>query len=178
MRRTIAPLSAALILACAASPLAAQGEGALHVEMLGPAPLSSVNYEHVVGSFSARVGLGWMPGFDNGDRLHTPLMLNVIAGRGVHRLEAGAGPVLVYALNVGPEEEEGASRGFRRTYTAGTLAYRLEPGEGSPLHGGIYRFGVTPTRVGGETHAIIAVSAGFYLSALRGSGRTAAALRR
>ncbi|HEX6368103.1 MAG TPA: hypothetical protein VF006_04160 [Longimicrobium sp.] len=179
MRRMPALLSAALFSAALAAPgLHAQGSDAFHVEAFGPAILGSVNYERLVGShLSARVGVGWMPGFDVGDALHTPMMINVIAGRGKHRVEAGAGAVLVYALNRGIEEEADVRLGFRRTYTTGTLAYRLEPAEGSALHGGIYRVGLTPVYFDGEMYPLFGVSAGFYLSALRKSGRTAAIRR-
>jgi hypothetical protein len=177
--RSIARLfSAALLATAVAAPsVQAQGNDAFHVEVFGASILGSVNYERMIGTnFSARAGVGWMPGFDIRARLHTPLMLNVIAGSGAHRVEAGAGAVVVYALNRGIEEDESVRAGFRAPYATGTLAYRLEPGEGSALHGGIYRVGFTPVYFDGELHPSFGVSAGFYLSALRGS--PAAASRR
>jgi hypothetical protein len=148
------------------------------VEVFGPSILGSLNYERMIGTnFSARAGVGWIPGFDVGARLHTPLMLNFIVGEGQHRLEAGAGAVVVYALNRGIEEDESVHAGFRAPYATGTLAYRLEPAEGSTLHGGIYRVGLTPVYSDGTLYPAVGLSAGFYLSALRGS-RGAVALRR
>lgn len=179
MRPTSTLLLTALLSTAVAAPgMRAQGNDAVHLEAFGPAILGSVNYERLVGpNLSARVGVGWMPAFDIGDHLHTPLMINVIAGRGEHRLEAGAGAVLVYALNRGVEEDADVRLGFRQPYAAGTLAYRLEPREGSALHGGIYRLGFTPLYADGEVYPFIGLSAGFYISTLRGS-RVAAALRR
>jgi hypothetical protein len=169
MRRMTSLLSAALLATAIAAPgLCAQGGDAFHVEAFGPSTLGSVSYERMIGTrFSARAGLGWTPGFDTGAQLHTPLMLSVIAGSGAHRLEAGAGAVLVYALNRGIEEDEDVHTGLRRPYATGTLAYRLEPGEGSALHGGIYRVGFTPAYFDGEIHPGFGVSAGFYLSSPR-----------
>jgi|GEM_PF-4924872 len=176
MRRISTLVSAALLSATLAAPLAAQGSDAFHVEAFGSATLGSVNYERMMGeSFSARVGVGWLPRIDLGDQLQAPLMVNVLAGRGVHRLEAGAGAVLVYALNRGLEEDATVRTGFRTPYAAGTLAYRLEPAQGSALHGGIYRAGFTPVYFDGELHPSFGVSAGFYLASLRGS--RAAAVR-
>ncbi|HYR07749.1 MAG TPA: hypothetical protein VEQ60_08265, partial [Longimicrobium sp.] len=97
-------------------------------------------------------------------------------GDGEHRLEAGAGAVVVYALNRGIEEDESVHAGFRAPYATGTLAYRLEPAEGA-LHGGIYRVGLTPVYFDGTLYPTVGLSAGFYISALRGS-RGAAAVRR
>jgi hypothetical protein len=176
MRRSTSLLSAALFWAAVAAPgLAAQGDtaagagghgdNAFHVEAFGPSILGSLNYERMIGSnFSARAGVGWMPGFDIGARLHTPL------------LEAGAGAVLVYALKRGIEEDESVQAGFRAPYAAGTLAYRLEPSETSSLHGGIYRVGLTPVYSNGVLYPSFGLSAGFYLSSLRGS--RGAAIRR
>ena len=188
MRRSTSLLSAALFWAAVAAPgLAAQGDtaagagghgdNAFHVEAFGPSILGSLNYERMIGSnFSARAGVGWMPGFDIGARLHTPLMVNFILGDGQHRLEAGAGAVLVYALKRGIEEDESVQAGFRAPYAAGTLAYRLEPSETSSLHGGIYRVGLTPVYSNGVLYPSFGLSAGFYLSSLRGS--RGAAIRR
>lgn len=179
MRRIPTLLSAALLSAAFAAPAvhAQHGNNALHAEVGGAAVLGSINYERVIGgSVSARVGLGWLPGLDYGDELLAPLMLNFLAGRGVHRLEVGAGAVLAYALG-GEVEGEVAPAGWEETYAAGTLAYRMEPAEGSAFHGGIYRVGFTPVYNNGEMYPLFGVSAGFYLSALRKSDRQAA-LRR
>jgi hypothetical protein len=179
MRRIPTLLSAALLSAAIAAPAvhAQHGNDALHAEVGGAAMLGSINYERVIGgSVSARVGLGWLPGLDYGDELLAPLMLNFLAGRGVHRLEVGAGAVLAYGLGGGTEGDVKPA-GWDEGYVAGTLAYRMEPAEGSAFHGGIYRVGFTPVYSHGEMYPLFGVSAGFYLSALRGSGRQAA-LRR
>ena len=164
--RRIRPLLAAALLSLSASGLAAQGNDAIHAEVFGPAILGSVNYERVVGgSFSGRVGVGWLPGFDIGSQLQVPLMVNVLAGKGVHRVEVGGGAVLAYALSRGIEEAETVRPGWRRPHAAATLAYRLEPGEASAMHGGIYRVGLTPLFVDGRIYPSIVISAGAYLSA-------------
>lgn len=176
MRRIIAPLSAALLFIT--PELVAQGNDAFHAEVNGAAILGSVNYERMVGSnFSARVGLGWLPGLDYGSEVLAPVMVNYLAGSGVHRLEVGAGAVLAYGLGGGIEEDAEAA-GFDQPYATATVAYRLEPGERSSLHGGIYRIGFTPLYFDGELYPSFGVSAGFYLSALRRSDRAAAVRRR
>jgi hypothetical protein len=179
MRRIPTLLSAALLSAAFATPsLRAQhGNNALHAEVGGAAVLGSVNYERLIGgSVSARVGVGWLPGLDNGDELLAPVMLNFLAGHGVHRLEVGAGAVLAYGLGGGAEDDVEPA-GWEETYATGTLAYRIEPAEGSAFHGGIYRVGFTPVYGNGEVYPLFGVSAGIYLSALRKSDRQAA-LRR
>jgi hypothetical protein len=166
MRRFLA-LLAPLVLGAAAAPLHAQNH-ALHAEFFGPGLLGSVNYERIVADrFTARVGLGYSPGFDNGDWLLAPVMANVLTGGGPHRLEAGGGIVMVYALNRGIEEDQSMpDHGFRKPFAAATLAYRLEPAAGQ-LKGGIYRLGITPLFDHGEVLPYFSASAGFFTSALR-----------
>lgn len=179
MRRIPALLTTVLLTAAAAAPglRAQQGNHAVHAEVGGPGLLGSINYERVIGgTVSARVGVGWLPGLDYGDDLLAPVMLNFLAGRGVHRLEVGAGAVLAYGLGGGIEGHSEPA-GWEEAFATGTLAYRLEPGEGSRLHGGIYRLGFTPVYGHGEMYPLWGVSAGFYLSALRKSNRESA-LRR
>jgi hypothetical protein len=178
--RPIARLFAAAlaVTAVAAPRLAAQGNDAFHAEVFGASILGSFNYERMVGSnFSARVGLGYLPGLDYGSELLAPVMVNFLAGTGVHRVEVGAGAVLAYGLGGGLEDDPEPA-GFDRPYATATLAYRLEPGEESSLHGGIYRIGFTPVYFGGELYPSFGFSAGFYLSALRKSDRAAAVQRR
>ena len=168
MRRTLLRLAAVLLSAAPIHDVAAQTH-ALHIEALGPGLIGSANYERIVGeNFSARVGVGYLPGLNTGSQLLAPVMLNVLTGKGEHRLEAGAGMVLAYALNRGIEEDPSISeRGFRKGFATATLAYRLEPGTESAFHGGIYRIGFTPVFFGGKAYPLIGASAGFYLSALR-----------
>lgn len=188
MRRITAPLFAALVSIAAAAPGAfaqdaqeetyVHGKHAIHAEMSGAAILGSVNYERMVGSnFSARVGVGYLPGLDYGSELLAPVMVNYIAGRGTHRLEIGAGAVLAYGLGGGLESDPEPA-GWDEAYATATLAYRLEPGEGSRWHGGIYRIGFTPAYFDGEVYPLFGLSAGLYLSALRKSDRAAAVQRR
>jgi hypothetical protein len=169
MRRTLLSLAAVLLTVAPVCGAAAQPH-AVHVEALGPGLIGSANYERIVGeNFSARVGVGYFPGFDIGSQLLAPVMLNVLAGKGEHRLEAGAGVVLAYALNRGIEEDESVpEHGFRRGFATATLAYRLEPGTESALHGSIYRIGLTPMFFGGRAYPWVGASGGFYLSALGG----------
>lgn len=168
--RPITALLSAAVLALAAAPGAraqSLGNDALHAEMLGPAILGSVNYERLMGpNLSGRVGLGYLPGFDIGATLQAPLMASVLLGRGVHRLEVGGGPVLVYAINRGIEEDASVRPGFRAPYAAATLAYRHEPGPGSDMHGGIYRIGLTPIYMDGRVYPSIGISAGVYIGAI------------
>lgn len=179
MRRIPILLSAALLSAALAAPglRAQQGKNAFHAEVGGSAVLGSFNYERMIGSnMSARVGVGWLPGLDYGDELLAPVMLNFLAGRGVHRLEVGAGAVLAYGLGGGIEGHTEPA-GWEEAFATGTLAYRLEPAEGTRLHGGIYRLGFTPVYAHDEVYPLWGVSAGFYLSALRRPSRESA-LRR
>ncbi len=181
MRRIASLASAALLAAAIAAPglRAQQGNDAFHAEVFGASILGSINYERMVGSnFSARVGLGYLPGLDHGSELLAPVVVNFLAGSGVHRVEVGAGAVLAYGLGRGIDDGHPEPAGFDQPYATGTLAYRLEPGEESSLHGGIYRIGFTPVYFGGELYPSFGFSAGFYLSALRKSGRAAAVQRR
>lgn len=166
MRRILVLLAPLVLGAAAARPV--QAQNALHIELLGPGLLGSANYERVVADrFSARVGIGWLPGFDIGDRLLAPVMANVLLGGGPHRLEAGGGIVMVYALNRGIEEDLSVpARGFQRPFAAGTLAYRLEPATGE-FEGGIIRLGITPLLFDDEVVTSFSASAGIYTSLLR-----------
>lgn len=188
MRRLTTPLFAALLSIAVAAPGAfaqdapeetyTHGNNAIHVEMSGAAILGSVNYERMLTpNVSARVGVGWLPGLDYGDALLAPLMVNYLAGRGVHRLEMGAGAVVAYGLGGGLESDP-AEPGWGEAYVTGTLAYRLEPGEGSRWHGGIYRIGFTPAYFDGEVYPLFGLSAGLYLSSPGKSDRAAAVQRR
>lgn len=167
MRRTLFSLAAVLLSAAPMHGAAAQTH-AVHFEALGPGILGSANYERMLGeNFSARVGVGFVPGFDIGSQLLAPVMLNVLAGEGEHRLEAGAGMVFAYAVDRGIEEDASVpAHGFRRGFATATLAYRLEPGAESAFHGGIYRIGFTPVFFD-RPYPLVGASAGFYLSALR-----------
>ncbi|HZG43067.1 MAG TPA: hypothetical protein VEY93_08905 [Longimicrobium sp.] len=167
MRRIIALVAPLVLGAAAAAPVHAQNH-ALHMEIFGPGLLASANYERVVADrFSGRVGIGWFPGFGIGDRLLAPLMANVLVGGGPHRLEAGGGIVMVYALNRGIEEDLSVpGHGFRRPYAAATLAYRLEVATGE-FEGGIIRLGVTPLLFDDEVVTSISASAGIFTSVLR-----------
>lgn len=154
--------------ACAAILLPAglrAQENAIHVEVLGPAVLGSVNYERIfAGTFSARVGLGYMPEMlEYRGRVQAPVLLNTFLGRGEHRVEAGAGVVMLYALRHSrPEEEQNfAEPGFLKPDLTGTLAWRWQPGETSPLHRGIYRAGFTPVVHNGTVYPLVGLSAGF-----------------
>ena len=132
-------LLVSVLLASAGAPLSAQGakRNAIHVEALGPAIIGSLNYERLFGeSFSARVGLGGVPGLD-WDAVLAPVLLNGFVGQGPHRLEVGGGAVLGYRIPVA-EAELGAAD-FVRPYLTGTLAYRHQSASG-----GIYRIGLTP----------------------------------
>jgi hypothetical protein len=158
----------ATALACAALivPAGLRGQqNAVHVEVLGPAVLGSVNYERMFArSFSARVGLGYMPEiFEVRGRVQAPLLLNTFLGSGEHRVEAGAGVVMIYALaHSRPEEEQNFEpAGFEKPDLTGTLAWRWQPGETSPLRRGIYRAGFTPVLHEGEVIPLVGLSAGF-----------------
>ncbi|HEX2076357.1 MAG TPA: hypothetical protein VHG08_01575 [Longimicrobium sp.] len=157
----------ATALACAAILLPAglrAQENALHVEVLGPALLGSVNYERIfAGSFSARVGLGYMPEMlEYRGRVQAPVLLNTFLGRGEHRVEAGAGVVVIYArAHSRPEEEQNfAPAGFEKPDLTGTLAWRWQPGGASRLHRGVYRAGFTPLVRNGTLYPLVGVSAG------------------
>lgn len=156
-RRLATALACAIIL-----PAGLRGqENAVHVEVLGSAVLGSVNYERTFADrFSARVGLGYVPEvLEYRSTLHAPVMLNTFLGSGAHRLEAGAGVVVVYArAHSRPEEEQNFARaGFREPDLTATLAWRWQPGDARNV---IYRAGFTPVLSDGEVYPLVGISAG------------------
>lgn len=167
MLRPILALSAIAVLALPGRAAAQQHN--LSIEAFGPTILGSVNYEMVFErTVSLRTGMGWLPGLDNGDVLMAPLMGNLLLGRGEHRLEVGAGAVLAYSLNRGPEDDpELPARRFLEPHAAATVAYRLEPGPRSEMNGIVYRVGYTPIILNGEVHGLYAASVGVNVATLR-----------
>jgi len=133
---------------------------AVHVEALGPALLGSVNYEYrLLDHASLRAGVGYLPQMlENHARVLSPLLANAILGRGTHRLELGAGAVLVYL----PRHTRAAQEGidgrahWGEVEWTGTAAYRYE----HPRSGAIYRLGLTPLLRGEEFYPLFALSAG------------------
>ncbi len=69
-----------------------------------------------------------------------PVMGNYLAGRGNHRLELGAGPLLVLAgqVEAGEDEENLEDAGF--LLGTATFGYRYQPVMG----GFVFRIGITP----------------------------------
>lgn len=114
-----------LLLGLAVAPAAAQDEtetsqeepvakNAVYVEMRGIG-LGSVNYERMLTSYlSLRVGT---TGYA------FPVMVNLLAGGGAHRFEAGAGAVLAFDL----QSHTPVAGGL------GTIGYRYQPPAGGPV---------------------------------------------
>lgn len=134
---------------------------AVHVEALGPALLGSINYEYrLLDHASLRGGVGYLPQiFENHARVLSPLLVNALLGSGAHRVEIGAGAVLVYLPRHTRAEEEGIDgrAHWGKPDWTGTLAYRYE----HHRSGGIYRLGLTPLLRRQTLHPLFAFSAGF-----------------
>ena len=135
----------ALVLVGGAPPVYGQGtaaparDNAAYVELLGSGGLYSVNYERAVtpsvrvrvGAASWRAESFWS---DGETRIRTfPVMLQVVPGRGAHRLEAGIGLLPGHSGRDG-----GISSGFLSLIAS--IGYRCEP----PQRRFIFRAGFTP----------------------------------
>jgi hypothetical protein len=114
-------------------------DNAAYFELLGSGGLYSVNYERAVTrSVRVRVGAGswraesfWS---DAETRIRTfPVMLQVVPGRGAHRLEAGIGLLPGHS-----GRDVGVSSGFLSLIAS--VGYRYEP----PQRRFIFRAGFTP----------------------------------
>src|SRR3954470_23397537 len=97
-------LAAAL---CAVSLGAAPARNAVYVELVGSAPVVSLNYERGLGDgLTARLGVGYLraTGFLGStlDRVQLPLLFGYLVGSGPHHLELGLGAVPGLLVGRGP----------------------------------------------------------------------------
>jgi len=143
--RAVVPCVALVLGALACAPARAQAQeapvparNAAYLELLGNALIYSLNYDRkLTDHVSGRVGVMAL------GALVVPVMGNYLAGSGSHRLELGAGPMLVLAGEVdvdtgedGEEEIDGSSF----LLGTATFGYRYQP-----LYGGlVFRIGITP----------------------------------
>lgn len=111
-----------------------------YFELLGNGLLYTVNLDRkFTDKVSGRVGLEVF------GAVAVPVMVNYLAGEGNHRLELGAGPLLVFApADLGAEEDGDAldlndDAEFGAVGTA-TFGYRYQPVNG----GFLFRAGFTP----------------------------------
>lgn len=126
-----------------------EAKNALHLELLGPAVIYSLNYERwFVDDFSGRVGLSYFSleataGEDSAKAslLMVPLSVSYLGiGTPNHMLELGAGAVIAHAsagVEIGGSESEGAATTVWGTAIVG---YRYQPEDG----GFMFRVGASP----------------------------------
>jgi hypothetical protein len=111
---------------------------AVFVEIVGSAPIGSINYERLFASHAGlRLGVGYLRATsflgNDLDRVEFPALLTATLGGGAHRLELGAGavPGVLTASGAGHRVE---------TPAAAVVGYRYAPPEGGLL----FRASVTP----------------------------------
>jgi hypothetical protein len=117
---------------------AAPASNAVFIELVGSAPVGSVNYERILGGHAGlRVGVGYLRATsllgNDLDRVEIPVVLGVTLGDGADRLELGAGAV------PGILTASGASHRVEVPATA-VVGYRHCPPEG----GFLFRASFTP----------------------------------
>jgi hypothetical protein len=121
----------------------AQEEGGaangVFLEVVGSAPIGSVNYERLVagGHVGLRIGVGYLRATsfvgNDLDRVQIPLVVSTTLGGSAHRLEIGAGAVPGIITASG-------SSGHVETPATGVIGYRYCPPEG----GFLFRAAFTP----------------------------------
>jgi len=115
-----------------------------YLELLGNGGLYSVNYDRLfTENLGGRIGVSYLSSFDFiftsvENLLLVPIMLNYFVGNN-HKLELGAGVVIVSADNIGFFGLESGSVGTAIGGTA-TIGYRYQPSNG----GFLFRIGFSP----------------------------------
>jgi hypothetical protein len=103
------------------------------IELVGSAPIGSVNYERLFGSHvGLRLGVGYLRATsflgNDLDRVEFPAVLSASLGEGPHRLELGAGavPGVLTASGAGHRVETPATAviGYRYCSTEGGFLFR------------------------------------------------------
>jgi hypothetical protein len=137
-RSLIAGLAAMLVVGTAAADEIPRPANDVFVELVGSAPVASVNYERLFGAHvGLRLGVGYLratsfAGHDL-DRVEIPVLLVALLGAGASRLELGAGAVPGILTTSG-------AGGRVETPATVVIGYRYCPPEG----GFLFRASVTP----------------------------------
>lgn len=129
------------------APVDRLARNSIYIELLGHGLLYSVNYDRRFSDrVSGRAGAMLIAGRDSEGEPASlaiiPAMANYLAGHGSHRLEVGAGPVLVYGRGrVERDEVKGLdASSVVGLFGGATFGYRYQP-----LRGGFaFRIGFTP----------------------------------
>ena len=124
---------------------------AVYFELLGNGLLYSINYDHrFTDVVSVRAGMMVM------GLVASPVTVNALLGGGSHRLELGAGALLLAAPGelaaVDQEMED-----LRAVTATATVGYRFQPTRG----GFVFRAGFTPILVDGAGLPWFGMSAGY-----------------
>jgi hypothetical protein len=178
MRTSILFRSALVLLAAAVQPVAARAQSvstahagsalpapaeqarapelardAVYFELLGNGLLYSINYDHrFTDVISVRAGMMVM------GVVASPVTVNALLGGGSHRLELGAGALLLSAPGELAEETEDEELEDLRAVTAtATVGYRFQPERG----GLVFRAGFTPILVNGAGLPWFGMSVGY-----------------
>jgi hypothetical protein len=137
----VASLGAALASGVARAddqPVQPVASNAVFVELVGSAPIGSINYERLLGAHAGlRVGVGYLRATsfvgNELDRVEFPALLTATLGGGAHRIELGAGVV------PGVLTPSGAAHRVE-VPAAAVVGYRYAPPEGGLL----FRASFTP----------------------------------
>lgn len=136
-------------------------QNSIYFEALGNGIIYSVNYDRLfTENFGGRIGVMYLSSFDvvvssAENILVVPLMANYFIG-GSHKLELGAGILLVQADNIGFFGIESGQGGSAVGGTA-TVGYRYQKPEG----GLVFRIGFTPVYGDGEVEPSGGISLGY-----------------
>ena len=150
------------LLVCALScPAFSQSKpNSLYIEIFGSGGLYSFNYDRTFSdNIGARIGFmyfaaEWFAFFSDVEMFLIPTTMNFFVGTGKHKLELGAGPVIVFGSVglFGSDPVTGSGVGW-----TGTIGYRYQKDDG----GFMWRIGFTPLLLGGEFQPSGGISLGF-----------------
>lgn len=126
---------------------------AVYFEFLGNGLLYSINYDRrLTDVVSVRAGMMVM------GAIASPVTVNALLGGGSHRLELGAGALLISAPGeLAKETEDEGLEDVRAVTATATVGYRYQPRRG----GFVFRAGFTPILVDGVGLPWAGVSLGY-----------------